>query len=284
MANTGWFKKKFSRALLLYRSRGSKWLLTSAFAEIPFFKNLLLKGLNKISSFTFKPLHPLVGIHSDQLWSERKIVLKEITMDYLKNPITVLEIGAWMGLGSTQLWKNLLPSSKLVIADAWSPLEGGDGINGLNLMSLFQRTAFNSTITVADDIASKNINVAIFRGKSLLTLSFLEEKSFDLIYIDASHIYPDIKFDIQSAKRLIKDKGMICGDDLDLKITEGLIAVAKKNIELDLYLLPNGEAIHPGVLLAVYEEFEEVNQRNGTWWVYKNGESYTTEFTDLKRK
>jgi len=105
-----------------------------------------------------------------------------------------------------------------------------------------------------------------------------------LIYIDASHIYPDIKFDIQSAKRLIKDKGMICGDDLDLKITEELIAIAKKNVELDLYLLPNGEAIHPGVLLAVYEEFEEVNQKNGTWWVYKNGESYTTEFTDLKRK
>jgi hypothetical protein len=106
---------------------------------------------------------------------------------------------------------------------------------------------------------------------------------FDLIYIDASHIYPDVKFDIQSAKRLIKDKGMICGDDLDLKITEDLIGIAKEKISLDLFILPNGEAIHPGVLLSVHEEFEAVNQKNGTWWIYKNGEKYTTNFSDLNR-
>jgi len=277
------YKKKFSRARLLYRLRGGKWLLTSAFAEIPLFKNLLLKSINKISSLTFRPLHPIVGIHSDQLWEERKGVLYEIILPYLKSPITVLEIGAWMGLGSTQLWKKLMPSSKLVIADAWSPADINDGIDGLNIHSIFTRTALNSTINVADEIHSKNINVAILRGKSLLTLPLLEENLFDLIYIDASHIYPDVKFDIQSAKRLIKDKGMICGDDLDLKITEDLIGIAKENISLDLYILPNGEAIHPGVLLSVHEEFEAVNQKNGTWWIYKNGEKYTTNFSDLNR-
>jgi hypothetical protein len=45
------------------------------------------------------------------------------------------------------------------------------------------------------------------------------------------------------------------------------LELAKKNLDKDLVLLPNGNAFHPGVLVAVYENFKNVEADNGFWWI-----------------
>ena len=60
---------------------------------------------------------------------------------------------------------------------------------------------------------------------------------------------------------------MICGDDLDLGLDVDLLELAKENINADLVVLDDGQAFHPGVLLAVSEKFKSVNSLSGFWWV-----------------
>jgi hypothetical protein len=114
-------------------------------------------------------------------------------------------------------------------------------------------------------------------------LKYLSEGVFDFIYIDADHKYDNFKEDLINAKRLInKNFGVICGDDLEKIPTSFLINIAKKYKNRDY--LSGDLNYHPGVCLAISEQFHAVNMIDGFWWVVcKNGE-FTDSFineTDL---
>jgi predicted O-methyltransferase YrrM len=117
----------------------------------------------------------------------------------------------------------------------------------------------------------KNISSTIIRGKSNEALHFLKPNTFDLVYIDGSHYYEEVFSDIKNAINLVKNGGIICGDDLDQIPTEENYIIAKSNLEKDLFIFKDGTAIHPGVLAAVKEIFtDNVNWDNGFWWLYIN--------------
>ncbi len=44
---------------------------------------------------------------------------------------------------------------------------------------------------------------------------------------------------------------MICGDDIVLRVAIHLLELAKQNVDTDLVVLDDGQALYPGVLLAV---------------------------------
>jgi hypothetical protein len=97
-----------------------------------------------------------------------------------------------------------------------------------------------------------------------LFLPRLRSESFDLVYIDGSHYYDAVSADIAQAKRLINPSfGIICGDDLELSPSPGLIAHARSRLDMDFDTEFN---YHPGVLLAVSEAFESVVIDNGFWY------------------
>ena len=60
------------------------------------------------------------------------------------------------------------------------------------------------------------------------------------IFIDGAHGYEDVKFDIAEARRLVKDGGFICGDDLELQMHEIDPAFAQAHKEEDYLEDPNG--------------------------------------------
>src|SRR5690606_18737064 len=105
------------------------------------------------------------------------------------------------------------------------------------------------------------------------------------IYIDADHKYRSVKDDVVNAKRLInKSYGIICGDDLEFLPTPELVEMAKRFKDRDY--LKGDYSYHPGVCLAVSEEFETVNMVDGFWWVVcGNGAFLVDELTpeDLQR-
>ena len=60
----------------------------------------------------------------------------------------------------------------------------------------------------------------------------------------------------------IKSNGIICGDDYDSPVSDSNIEELRKHID-------NPKAPHhPGLSVAVYEAFGQVNNSNGFWWVY----------------
>ena len=265
------FKSKIYRAISLYKLRGMKWFVISVMGELPLFSSLFGKLANMIQS-TKAPIFfsGLGGIHSNQLWFERRAALGRKAAEILKGPAKVLEIGTWFGKGSTQVWLSTLhPGSSMMLIDSWRAYFSKAVASGAaRRMDSMHHVAINSTLNEVYKFESqRELEIQVVRAESKSFLPLLKDDLFDVIYIDGSHYYEDVKKDIQNAKRLIRKGGLICGYDFDLLPTNELIELARKSLELDLLVLPDGTAIHPGVMLAVVEEFKDVRSENGFWWI-----------------
>lgn len=113
------------------------------------------------------------------------------------------------------------------------------------------------------------------RGLSADVLPGFELCSFDLIHIDGSHCYGDVLADLRMAHRLLRDGGILCGDDLELQASECDRHFAGQNKHLDYREDPRtGRPFHPGVTLAVYEFFGPVSALYGFWAMRKTGSGY----------
>jgi predicted O-methyltransferase YrrM len=203
------------------------------------------------------------------LWADRKEVVDRVAREFLTKPSNVLEVGTWMGKGSTQVWMELLPpGSSLTMLDMWKQyVATGEQVGATARMDSLHHVAINSTLrSVYDAESDGRLAISLIRADSKSFLPLLNDGSFDLIYLDGSHYYADVKADLQQAKRLIRGEGLICGDDFDLPPTPELIELAKKQIDRDFVLLDDGRAFHPGVMLAVTEELTSVQCESGFWW------------------
>ena len=117
-------------------------------------------------------------------------------------------------------------------------------------------------------------------GNSAEILPLLKDNSFDLIYIDGDHEAGAVGNDIKNALPLLKDGGLLCGDDLEVQLSRVDVDFVKRNLDLDMAVDPaSGIAFHPGVTLAVGEFFQkDVPCYEGYWVVQKKG----GDFGDVK--
>ena len=60
--------------------------------------------------------------------------------------------------------------------------------------------------------------------------------------------------------------GIICGDDLEIFPNDEIYTYSKSHLTSDVVTF-NGHSYHPGVLMAIYEEFKNIEMKNGIWWV-----------------
>ena len=216
-------------------------------------------------------------VAQNQAWQGRAEVMELLIKSAFSGPINALEIGVWYGIGSTNIWLNhLKPTSTLCLVDPWRPYASKEDLTqdveyDYKEMDDLSTDAFLSTYLnvkkFQNEQASRNVKVNTIRAEANDFLPLLKDGIFDFIYIDGDHKYKNVKSDILQAKRLINKKfGVICGDDLDKVPTVELIELSKDFQNRD-FLRGEGQLFHPGVLLAVSEEFERVNMVNGTWWI-----------------
>lgn len=266
---------RVQRALDLRKKRGLNWLLRSVLAEIPLLPRFILAAARGVYSLDLtSKFMPIAGVHTDQLWAERREALQRVA-GFLKEPADVLEIGSWFGAGSTQIWLAALkPGSSLTIIDSWKsyfaakdrPTSGASAIH----MDAVPQHAISSTLrrVFQHEATNSGLRINVIRADSAAFLPILKDALFDLIYVDGSHYYEDVKRDLQQALRLIRPGGIIAGDDLDLVPTPELLDLAHKNIEKNFVLLDGGLGFHPGVMLAVHEILGSVQSDQGTWWKF----------------
>ncbi|MGE5475855.1 MAG: class I SAM-dependent methyltransferase [Bacteroidales bacterium] len=205
----------------------------------------------------------------------------EAAIGMFSRPIRALELGTWFGEGSTQIWlKKLLPGSSLTLVDSWKPYASEADLNeaAFNYAQMDARMleAFLSTVLVVKKCEYERngeININIMRGDSDDVLGGMRDGHFDFVYIDGDHKYKNSKKDIVHAKRIACDEfSIICGDDLERLPSEEYIKIAKENLDKD-FLLEQG--FHPGLMLAIHEEFGTVNCKNGFWWIFKRNGEFT---------
>lgn len=192
----------------------------------------------------------------------------------------ILEIGSWSG-GSARVWAEALKSfnrckGTIHCVDPW--IEYFDPQSRNPIHRAMNKACRNRTILslfLHNTHAYWSIIVAHV-GRSDQVLPTFKEQAFDLVYIDGDHSFRAVYSDLDLSAPLLKDGGILCGDDLELQWDEAdtLEAAACKNED---YMLDHktGQYYHPGVTLAVHEFFgRRVSAKDGFWAVRKRGKEW----------
>ena len=241
---------------------------------IYFLRNAVLNLINTISTIEIpKFLFYFLQISSNLQSPEKTIKMNKIISETFDHPIKAIEVGSWFGKGSTSIWlKQLKKNSQLILVDAWKKFGKVEDLKqGKGFIFEVDKLMFPAFISTANQIRKYEKNdgsseVIIIRGKFEEVSKNLTEGNFDFIYLDGSHYYESIDADIKNAKRICNKKfSLICGDDLEMHPSKELVQYSKLNLNIDFC---NNLKMHPGVLLAVYENFGDVNIENGFWWIY----------------
>lgn len=219
------------------------------------------------------------AIPTNQAWPFRTELMKR-AIGLFETPIQALEVGTWFGEGSTQIWlDHLCAGSTLTLVDPWKPYASAADLadKEWNYAAMDGQVlqAYLSTILAVRKFENAHpgkVAVDILRGDSERLLARMKDDQFDFIYVDGDHKYESVKQNLRDAKRLARrELSLICGDDLELQPSPELLEVARANRDRDYLRDPYN--FHPGVMLAVHEEFGQVGMSNGFWWIFcKNGQ------------
>ena len=140
----------------------------------------------------------------------------------------VVEVGCWKGRSTRVLLEHC--KGNVYAVDTWE----GSGNYATELMA----HAFNVFSEFVDNVAEFN-NIRICKGFSKDIVSKFDDKSVDMVFIDADHSYESCKEDIELW--MPKCKKFIVGHDYNESF--------------------------PGVIKAVNEKFKKVNITDSIWWV-----------------
>ncbi len=196
-------------------------------------------------------------------------------------PLRILEIGSWAG-HSTLTWAEAIGkferTGSILCVDPWGrylaagDVKGGGAYQAMDAaidLDLIY-TLFLHNIGFADPAA----RIDHIRGRFDDVAPYLGDGQFDIVYIDGSHYYADVVHDIAQARRLVRDGGLICGDDLEHQLADVDPGFVKANIAKDYARDPKGRGMHPGVTLAVAEAFGRVADYSGFWIMRREGERF----------
>lgn len=146
-----------------------------------------------------------LNITRPPMFSEHYYIFSAISI-LRKNIKRILEIGTYRG-EFTNFLSYIFPQSKIITIDLPSDSE------------LFRQTYNRKSEDVFKKFIEerkKNIskpNIEFIETESFLVPSFKFEK-FDLIWIDGSHEYPDVSFDIINSFHLLSQNGYMLCDDI----------------------------------------------------------------------
>lgn len=217
----------------------------------------------------------------------RHAYMNEIVKYFFKNnspkPIRFLEIGSWVGSSTITWTKSLLKLTSNVevyCVDPWKPYFDTT-LNTDKHYHLMNKIAANKQ---ALNIFKHNIKLAKIeklisysQGTSRDILPNFASEYFDIVYIDGSHLLSDVQYDVSQAKRLIKEDGIICGDDLELQLHESNLDEHKiaLNSNKDFVTDSLNRSYHPGVTQAVAEGFPSVSVFEGLWAIQRLKDGWT---------
>ena len=264
-----------------WRDRGGLFTVLDALNRIVPAARLYRRLANGIARSTVpETLVAASGIVVDQAWPERRVAMQAFAEKHLNGPFVALEIGTWFGDGSTAIWASRLSEgARLFLVDSWR-----EYVSRADKASSTAYAGMDDVHRVAIHAALHRIyryererpgEIVLLRGKAAGIGRLFQPNSFDFVYIDGSHYYADVVEDVRMAKRLVKDGGIICGDDLELSPSEARLALARANLDRDFIEGDiAGAWFHPGVLLAVAEEFGSVSNSAGFWSVVRRGDRW----------
>ncbi len=204
---------------------------------------------------------------------ERHSILRDLVRKF--NPghrMTVIEVGSYEG-ESALVWSWAIEQfcaggGRVLCIDPWSedylqsfltrPIYD-QMAKDLRDGTVFRRFMHNKAL------ASPKAPIEFFRGTLKLYCELFLPRKVDIVYLDGNHSGRAVAGDIALAKGLVKDGGLLVGDDLEQQFNSCDQATALACVESEDYI--NG--FHPGVTVAVWNAFGPVWSKSGTWTMQK---------------
>ena len=227
---------------------------------------------------------PYFGIYmmAGQTWEERKSQMKKLVEREIASrdsgKFRLLEVGSWAG-NSALIWAEAIVDSgckgEIICVDPWAPYVKPEK-NMANVAPVIMENALKKNKIFGlflHNISAAGISGMIIpiRGTSDEVLPLLKDDKFDVAFIDGVHYFSNVIRDLRNAGKLIKEGGVLCGDDLELQSHEVDLAFAEANKENNFAIDPKtGKEFHPGVCMAVGEFFQgQVSSSHGFWAMRK---------------
>ena len=162
-----------------------------------------------------------------QDWFSHNIPNFEKAMAMLPSHQDFLEIGCFEGRASCWLLQHGLdPDGELTCIDTF---QGSEEHVNLGLKNMYQTWANNTQEAKAPD---QIVNVFVEKSNVGLSWCTIKDKTFDFIYVDASHAAPDVMTDACMAFPLLKKGGIMLFDDYLWGDVPGLLHRPKLAIDL----------------------------------------------------
>ena len=177
--------------------------------------------MNTINEDIYKEIKPS-GVNLVPGWQSYRPVFRQVIE--ATKPNVIIEVGTWLGasaINMAKITKELNLSTKIYCIDTWlGPQEfwtwGKDGLDNRNLKikNGYPQVYFD----FLSNVVEHNVQDVIIPIPNTSYIGSLILKHYnvtaDLIYIDGSHEYIDVKNDINSYMSLLNSNGIIFGDDL----------------------------------------------------------------------
>jgi len=141
----------------------------------------------------------------------------------------IVEIGSWKGRSTRAMADNLPEGGTIVAVDTWKGSDEEPHREELSihpdgwLLDEFKRNMAGLS------------NVTLLQQTSLAAAAIFQGHKFDMIFLDASHDYENVKADILAWGPLVAEGGLFCGHDYGA------------------YSMIEGRKVHCGVMYAVDE-------------------------------
>lgn len=169
-------------------------------------------------------------------------------------PSVIIEIGSWLGRSTSVFGRYAKDNGAIVIAVDWwrdnPDVELFVNQNGLDVRKQF-------LINMSD--LGLDRNVTSIAMHSIDASKLINDRSVDMIFIDADHRYSRVNEDLENWYPKLKNNGIICGHDFES------FEYDDNFIEIDVH-----EGRHHGVIKAVTEFFgNRVTQEERMWLVEK---------------
>lgn len=171
--------------------------------------------------------------------------LHKLLKSFNSNKLRILEIGSWLGAGSTQIFSNY--ARNIVCVDHWlgnENKEHKDIVSQIDPYLIFQ-----------ENIKGFKDRVVAMRCDSSAIGELLADDIFDFIFIDGDHRYSQTLSDIKNCLPKLKTNGIISGHDCEGRLTQENEELILSKLEEDHIdsCFSKFTHMHPGVIKAVNE-------------------------------
>jgi predicted O-methyltransferase YrrM len=122
----------------------------------------------------------------------------------------IVEIGCWAGRSTRALADST--SGEIYAIDTWNG-DGAPGVQQAIHRELLHGKPEDWLLGQFNTNTADLKNIHIMQMTSLEAAVKLRDQKFDMIFIDASHDYENIKADILAWRSLLSEGGLLCGHD-----------------------------------------------------------------------